>query len=208
MIFKKVAGVDVGASSNFVAIPLELCSKPGDNIQEFPSHTSGVIEMSKWLKANGIEAVAMEATGIYWQPIYNQLESDGFEVCVVNPRAVKRPPGRKSDVHDCQWIQKTFSLGLLSPSFIPPADIIILRGYARNRSRLIADNARNINQMDKALRQMNIQLDRAVTDIVSATGRLIIEEIIKGERNPLTLAKLRDPLCRNSIFDVLVKTPF
>jgi hypothetical protein len=94
----------------------------------------------------------MEATGIYWQPTYNYLEKEGFEVCLVNPRAIKHPPGRKSDVLDCQWIQKLFSCGLLTPSFIPPHDIVVLIGYTRIRDRLIHDNARNINQIDKSLR--------------------------------------------------------
>jgi transposase len=200
-LLENVAGIDIGSKSHFVALP------PGEtkngNVHEFPAHSIGLAKMAEFLKARNVSRVAMEATGIYWVPAYNCLQKEGIDVCVVNPRQMKHPPGRKSDVLDCQWIQQLFACGLLSPSHIPDDEIVVLREYVRAKARLVQDCARCVNRMDKALRLMNIQLDQAVTDIAGVTGMAIIEAILDGERDAAKLAGTRDARCAKSSLEMI-----
>jgi transposase len=164
----------------------------GENVREFPAHSDGLEALGAFLLECGVKSVAMEATGIYWFVPFTYLESLGLEVCLINPRDIKQPKGRKSDVADCQWIQQLHSCGLLIPSFVPEAPVRDLRGFVRMRGKLVQDNARNVNHMVKALRLMNVQLEKAVSDITGKTGIKIIEAIIGGEFRPYALASLRD----------------
>ena len=148
--------------------------------------------MADWLKQCGIETVAMESTGVYWIPVFQVLESRGFEVKLVNAHYVKTVPGRKTDVLDCQWLQKLHSYGLLSGSFRPDDQICVLRSYIRQRDNLIKSACVHVQRMQKALIQMNLQLHRVISDITGTTGLSIIKAIVAGERNPLTLAALKD----------------
>src|ERR1700687_6107547 len=110
------AGIDIGSKSHFVAIPE---GRDTETVREFPTFTNSLIELTNWLKKNGITTVAMESTGVYWIPVYDMLEEHGFEVLLVNARHIKNVPGRKTDVIDCQWIQQLHSYGLLRGSFRP-----------------------------------------------------------------------------------------
>lgn len=138
------------------------------------------------------------ATGIFWIPVFEILESKGFEVKLVNARHVKNVPGRKSDVLDCQWLQRLHTHGLLEGAFRPPEQICTLRGYVRQRMNLVRYAASHIQHMQKALAQMNLQLANVASDITGKTGMLIIMAILSGERNPLVMAALRDQRCKNS----------
>ncbi|KLT22616.1 transposase [Wolbachia endosymbiont of Armadillidium vulgare str. wVulC] len=153
--------------------------------------------LAKWLKKCEIKTVAMESTGVYWIPLFQILESYGFEVKLVNARHIKNVPGRKSDVQDCQWLQQLHSYGLLQGSFRPDDQICVLRGYVRQRNNLIRSASTHTQRMQKALIQMNIQLHKAISDINGVTGIRIIEAIIEGERDPEKLAELRDGRIRN-----------
>ncbi len=148
--------------------------------------------MATWLKTCGITTVAMEATGVYWVPVFQILETQGFEVKLVNARHVKTVPGRKSDVLDCQWLQQLHSYGLLAGSFRPDDAICVLRSYMRHRDSLIQQASGHIQRMQKALTQMNVQLHRVISDISGTTGLAIIRAIIAGERDLHKLAALRD----------------
>jgi transposase len=141
----------------------------------------------------------MESTGIYWVPLFELLDRRGFEVFLVDPRQTRQVAGRpKTDVRDCQWIQRLHSCGLLAASFRPRDEVCVLRGYLRQRQQLIADAGRSIQHMQKALEQMNIKLTEAVSDIAGVTGLLILKAILRGERDAKVLAKYRHENCKQS----------
>jgi transposase len=188
------AGIDVGGRSHFVAVPEGSCEQP---VREFSSFTDDLHRMADWLLACGVTTVAMESTGIYWIPVFEILESRGLEVRLVNARHVKNVPGRKSDVLDCQWLQRLHSYGLLEGAFRPTEQVCTLRAYVRQRMNLVRYAASHIQHMQKALSQMNLQLANVVADIAGVTGMRIIKAILAGERDALVLARLRDARCKN-----------
>jgi len=179
------AGIDVGGKSHFVAI-----GQDKKDVREFGVYTDDLHEIAKWLAANGIVTVAMESTGSYWQQLFTILQEYGLNVILVNGRFAKNVKGKKTDVKDCQWIQKLHSIGLLQGSFLPNNDVETLRIYSRHRKNLIENAADYINRMQKALRLMNIRLDNVIRDVTGMSGRAIIEAILNGERDPVKLADL------------------
>ena len=138
----------------------------------------------------------MEATGVYWIPPFEVLERAGFEVHLVNPRATKQVDGRKSDVLDCQWIRQLMSHGLLRGAFRAPDAICPLRQYLRQRDELVGERSRAVHHVQKALAQMNVQLDNVLSDIMGVTGQLIVRAIVAGERDGAVLAGFRDGRCK------------
>jgi transposase len=196
------AGIDVGSKSHFVAIP-EGCDEV--SVKEFKSFTTDLYALADWLEKCGIKTVVMESTGVYWIPLYELLESRGFEVKLVDARHVKNVSGRKTDVLDCQWLQQLHTYGLLNGAFRPSEQICALRTYLRQRSMLIQQGASHIQHMQKALSQMNVQLHNVISDITGETGMKIIRAIVKGERDPQLLAKHRDRRCKNSL-DIIEKS--
>jgi transposase len=195
-INKMAAGIDIGSQSHFVAVP-EGCVEV--SVREFKSFTSDLIALADWLEECDIETVAMESTGVYWIPLYELLESRGFEVMLVDARHVKNVSGRKTDVLDCQWLQQLHTYGLLKGAFRPNEQICALRAYTRQRSMLIQQASIHIQHMQKALSQMNLQLHNVLSDITGDTGMRIIRAIVGGERCPRELAAYRDKRCKNSI---------
>lgn len=182
------AGIDIGGSSHFVAVPLDRDDEP---VREFQAFTADLRAMADWLRSCGIDTVAMESTGVYWIPVYELLESQGFTVYLVNARHVKNVTGRKSDVLDCQWLQQLMSFGLLSAAFRPRDEFCALRSVARQRWSLLRYQASHVQHIQKALTQMNLQLTQVLSDVVGETGQRIIRAIIRGERDGAALAKLR-----------------
>ena len=193
------AAIDIGATSHFVAVP-EGCSE--QSVREFKTFTSDLYALADWLKQCGIQTIAMESTGVYWIPVYEILEKKGFEVKLVDARKVKNVSGRKSDVLDCQWIQQLHTYGLLTGAFRPTDEVCELRAYIRQRSMLVRSASRYIQQMQKALTQMNVQLHHVISDITGDTGMKIIRSIVKGERDPALLAEHRDRRCKSSINEI------
>ena len=189
----KCAGIDVGSAELFVCIAKNSTEQ---EVRSFSTFTADIKQMIEWLKKNGVKSVSMESTGSYWIVPYELLEEAGFEVLLVNARFFKAVPGRKTDVKDCQWIQQLHSYGLLRGSFRPSNDIVELRSYVRQRSRLFASAATQVQLMHKALMQMNIQLNHVISDITGMTGMKIIRSILEGERNPVILANLSVGTCR------------
>ncbi len=186
-----VAGMDLGSEEHWVCVPADRVE---ENERCFGVYTCDFCELADFLRACGVKSVAMESTGVYWIPLYEFLDKKGFEVVLVNARHLKSVAGRpKTDIYDCQWIQRLHSYGLLQGSFRPSDDICELRGLVRHRAGLVEEATMHIHHMQKALQQMNLRLDKAVSDISGKTGTLIIERIIAGERNPKVLAELRDP---------------
>jgi transposase len=189
LINPDTAGIDVGASEHYVAVPLDRDEQP---VRRFGAFTEDLHAVAKWLLRCGVKTVAMESTGVYWIPLYQILESYGLEVKLVNAHHVKNVPGRKSDVQDCQWLQQLQSFGLLSGSFRPEAKICVLRSYMRQRDMLIRDASRHVQHMQKALTEMNIKLQQVISDITGVTGLAIIRAILAGERDRSKLAAMRD----------------
>jgi transposase len=188
VINPNAAGIDVGAKEHVVAVP---CDRDPQPVRTFQAFTPDLHELARWLKRCGIETVALESTGIYWISLYEVLEQYGFQIRVVNARHVKHVPGRtKTDVLDCQWIQKLHSFGLLNGSFRPDQQIRKLRTYMRLRDNLVVSCTEAVHHMQKALFEMNVQLSNVISDIVGETGLRIIEAIMAGERDPKQLAAL------------------
>jgi hypothetical protein len=197
-----VAGIDIGSRSHFVAAPVSAATNNGDLeicVREFSTFTSDLEDLANWLKECQVTSIAMESTGVYWIPLFELLESRGFEVYLVDARHVKNVTGRKSDVKDCQWIQQLHACGLLSPAFRPDDKVLPLRSYTRQRDALLGNAASCTLRMQKALTQMNLHLRNVLTDITGLTGMQIIRAIVNGERDPKKLAKMRDPRCKNPI---------
>jgi transposase len=186
------AGLDLGSVEIWACVPADRDAAP---VRRFGTCTPDLQELATWLLQCGVTSVAMEATGIYWVPVFEVLEARGLQVWVINPHQLKHVPGRKSDVKDCQWIQRLHTFGLLSNSFQPAADMRALRSYLRQRAMLLEHRAAHVQHMQKALQQMNVQVGQAVKDITGQTGLAMIRDIVAGERDPARLAAHRHPRC-------------
>lgn len=183
------AGVDVGAREMYVAVPPERDAEP---VRIFGTFTSDLQALVKWLQQCGITTVAMESTGVYWIPLYQMLEEAGIRPCLVNARGLKNVPGRRTDWHDCQWLQYLHTVGLLRPAFRPDQQVCAVRSVWRQRSELVAMAAQHVQHMQKALTQMNLQIHHVISDITGVTGLTIIDAILAGERDPDKLAQHRE----------------
>jgi transposase len=195
MINKDAAGIDIGSGEHWVAVSEDRDEEP---VRSFGCFTADLHAMARWLKACGITTVAMESTGVYWIPCYQILEEHGFEVKLVNARHVKNVPGRKSDVDDCQWLQRLHTYGLLSGSFRPDDQMCVLRSYWRHRTNLVRYASDHIQHMQKALTQMNLHLHKVLSEITGVTGMNIIRAILEGERDREKLALLRERGVKNT----------
>jgi len=183
------AGIDVGGTAHFVAVPNEAAE---ESVRQFGVYTRDLHALADWLQACSVKIVAMESTGVYWIPLYEMLESRGLEVMLVDARQVKNVSGRKSDVLDCQWLQQLLSYGLLKAAFRPQDQFCQLREFNRLRTRLLVDQGRSVQHMQKAMTLMNIQLGQAISDVAGVTGQKIVRAIVQGERDPVMLAAYRD----------------
>lgn len=201
------AGVDVHAAVHFVAVPPESVPAGSVNpdpqlpphVRKFGACTADLEMLADWLKACGITSVAMESTGVYWIPLFELLEQRGFQVYLVDPRQTRHAPGRpKTDVLDCQWIQRLHSYGLLTASFRPVDEVVVLRSYLRQRQMLIAYAGQHVQHIQKALEEMNVKLTEVVSDVLGVTGLAILKAILAGERDPQRLARLRHRNCHRT----------
>ena len=197
MIRPQVAGIDLGSREHYVCCPPKEDGQ--SNVQTFGTTTPDLYKLAEWLKEQKVESAAMESTGVYWIPLYEILESRGFEVLLVNARALSSVPGRKTDMLDCQWIQMLHSCGLLKGSFRPGDDICRLRSLVREKTMMESQRSDWLRRMQKCLDQMNVCVHHAVSDISGVTGMAIIRAIVDGERDPQKLAKLRDKRCVKSV---------
>lgn len=183
------AGIDIGHREHWCAVPSDRCEKP---VRSFNTFTEDLDKMADWLQQCGIKTVAMESTGVYWIPAFQVLERRGFQVRLVNARHVKNVSGRKSDVLDCQWIQRLHSYGLLNASFRPEDQMCVLRAFLRYRDDLVCARSVQCQHLQKALQQMNVQLHQVLSDVTGVSGLRIIEAILAGERDVKKLAGLAD----------------
>jgi transposase len=191
------AGIDVHSDMHMVCVPAERDPEP---VRRFGTNTCDLEAIADWLRQCGITTVALESTGVYWIPLLELLEARGFEVWLVEPGQLSHCGARpKTDVLDCQWLQRLHSYGLLRASFRPPESLLALRSYWRQRQMQIRYASSHVQHMQKALEQMNVKLTEVLADITGVTGRRIITAILQGQREPLTLAALRDHGCKNDL---------
>ena len=183
------AGVDIGATEVFVAVPADRDPQP---IRCFATFTADLQRLADWLEQCRIRTVAMESTGVYWIPLFQILEERKIEACLVNAQHLKNVPGRKTDVEDCQWIQHLHSVGFLRGSFRPNQEICAIRSLWRHRDNLIQLATVHLQHMQKALDQMNLQIHHVISDLAGTTGLAIVDAILAGERDVQKLAQLRD----------------
>jgi transposase len=196
VLHPNACGIDIHSDVHYVCVSADRDDQP---VRSFGAYSCDLEAIADWLQKCGITSVAMESTGVYWIPLFELLESRGFEVYLVEPGQLSRCGARpKTDVLDCQWIQRLHTYGLLRASFRPPDSVLALRGYHRQRQTLVRYAASHVQHMQKALEQMNVKLPEVVSDITGVTGTAIIEAILGGERDPRTLAALRHERCAQS----------
>jgi len=193
IINPNAAGIDVGSRSHFVAV-----GQAAGDVKEFGVYNEDLQAIVQWLLLHEVKTVAMESTGTYWQSLFAILQNAGLQVILCNGKFTKNIKGRKTDVQDCQWIQKLHTIGLLTGSFLPDEATEQLRTYCRHRANLLDQAADTTRKMQKYLRLLNLRLDVVVKDVTGLTGLSIIEAICKGEINPEKLASFRNGNCKKS----------
>jgi len=198
IIKRHAAGIDVGATEHSVCVPEDAVPAGESPVRQFGAFTAQLDQLVEWLRKSQVATVAMESTGVYWMPLYTKLIVAGMEVVLVNAKHLKRVPGRKTDILDCQWLQQLHSYGLLNGSFHPSEDIGCLRSYLRHRSNLVAGCGEQVQHMQRSLDQMNIHLHHVVSDLDGETGLRILDAILGGQQDPKELVKLRDERVRKS----------
>jgi len=193
------AGVDIGAVEIVACVAGDASTQI---VKAFGNYTVDLQAIGRWLKEYDIKTVAMESTGVYWIPLFEELERQGFECLLISSRSLRRVPGRKSDIQDAQWIQTLHSYGLLESSFRPQGELVALRTMLRHRAQMLEHRAPHILHIQKALLQMNVQLSQALSDVTGETGLAIIRAIAAGERDSQKLAAMRDRNCKKSAEEI------
>src|SRR5258708_1937445 len=184
------AGIDIGAREIYVAVPPDRDEHP---VRVFSTFTEDLEKMAQWLVSCGITTVAMESTGVYWIPPYDVLERYRVKPCLVDAHGMKNVPGRRTDWHECQWLQFLDCVGLVGAAVRADGEVCAVRSLMRHRSDLVEMSNQHIQHMHKALTQMNVQIHHVISDITGLTGLAIVDAIVDGQHDPLELAKLRDP---------------
>jgi len=195
MFQPNAAGIDIGAREIYVAVPADRDDHP---VRKCETFTSDLHQMAEWLVCCGITTAAMESTGVYWIPVYDVLEEHGIQPCLVNPRNMKNVPGKRTDFHECQWIQHLHSMGLLHSAFRPDGEVCAVRSLMRHRNDLVEMASQHVQHMQKSLTQMNVQFQHVISDITGTTGLAVLDAMVAGERDPGKLARLRDPRIKAS----------
>ena len=197
LMYKRCAGLDVHQQTVVACARVVDAGQLSEEVRTFDTTTTGLIELSGWLEAKGCTHVAMEATGIYWKPVWHILE-EKFELVLANAAHIKNVPGRKTDVKDAVWIADLLAHGLIRGSFVPPTPIQDLRALMRTRKQATREVARNTQRLQKALEDANIKIAGVITDILGKSGRAVLDALVQGETDPeklvdLTRGRLKAP---------------
>ena len=195
VVNRDAAGIDAGSEQHWVSVPPD---RDQQSIRPFGTFTEDLYQLADWLVACGIKTVAIEATGVYWIPLFEVLEARGLAPKLVDSRSIGRRNKKKTDVVDCQWIGQLHAHGLLDGAFRPNAQMLALRAFMRQRRMLIDYASDHIRHMQKALDLMNLKLHLVISDITGVSGLRIIHAILEGKRDPKELAAMREPGCKNS----------
>jgi transposase len=198
VLHPRCCGLDVHKETVVACMRLVIDGKPVKEVRTFSTTTASLIELSEWLTETKCTHVAMEATGVYWKPVWHILTDGGFELVLANAAHIKNVPGRKSDVKDADWISDLLAHGLIRASFVPDTPTQEMRTLLRTRKQLVHEKARHILRIQKTLEDANIKLDSVITDIMGLSGRKMIEALIAGESDPAKLARLADPRVKAS----------
>lgn len=199
VIYGRCAGLDVHKKKVYACIIVpDNNGKKKQEVRSFDTMTADLLKLAEWLQQHAITHVAMEATGVFWRPVWAVLEGQ-FELMLVNPHHIKVIPGRKTDAKDCEWIADLLQHGLIRGSFVPPTDMQDLRDLTRYRAELVQGQNKVDNRIQKLLEQCNIKLSSVASDTLGASGRLMIEAIIAGEDDPERLADLAKQRLREKI---------
>jgi len=190
VLHRRVAGLDVHKETVVACVRLMVRRKPTRECRTFATTTEGLLALLAWLTASRCTQVAMEATGVYWTPVWKILSTGDFTLIVANAAHIKQVPGRKTDMNDAMWIADLLACGLIRASFVPEEDIQELRALMRTRKQLVREQTRHVQRLQKTLEEANIKLDSVISDIMGVSGRRMIEAMIAGERDPHRLAAL------------------
>jgi transposase len=186
---RRCAGLDVHKDEVVACVRLAARGKPSHEVRRFATTTRGLLELADWLEVSGVTQVAMEATGVYWKPVWHVLE-ERFQLVLANAAHVRNVPGRKSDVNDATWIADLMAHGLIRASFVPPAPIQELRDLTRTRKQLSREIVQHVQRIQKVLEDANIKLSSLISDVLGASGRRILKALIAGESDAAALAAL------------------
>jgi transposase len=192
VMHERVAGLDVHKTSVVACVRLRSGRKLRRECRTFETTTAGLQTLLTWLEEERCTHVAMEATGVYWRPVWNILSGGDFELVLANAAHIKNVPGRKTDMNDAMWIADLLACGLIRASFVPDPQMQDLRTLLRTRKQFVREQTRHVQRIQKTLEQGNIKLDAVISDILGTSGRRMIEAMIEGESNPQVLAALAD----------------
>src|ERR1700716_4372879 len=192
VIHQRVAGLDVHKETIVACVRIMADARVSRECRTFATTTAGLQDLLAWWTASGCSHVTMEATGVYWKPVWNILSDGDFELLVANAAHIKNVPGRKTDVNDAMWIADLLACGLIRGSFVPSEEIQQLRVLLRARKQLVREQTSHTQRIQKTLEEANIKLDTVISEIMGVSGRRMIEAMIAGVKNPQTLAGLAD----------------
>ena len=196
VLYKRCGGIDIHKNMMVACVFTSVRKK---EIRQFSTMTEDILQLVSWLKETDCEMVAMESTGSYWKPVYNIFEEEGIPIMVVNAQHIKGVPGRKTDVKDAEWIADLVRHGLVKASYIPNREQRELREITRYRQEIIEERARELNRIQAVLEGCNVKLSSVLTDISGKSGMAILNAIISGESDPVTLSELAEGRARNKI---------
>ena len=196
VLHPRCAGLDVHKETVVACVRIVSGGEVSRAVRTFETTTARLIELAEWLEANGCTHVAMEATGVYWKPVWQVLAAGGFELVLANASHVKNVPGRKTDVNDATWLAELLAHGLIRASFVPGPEIQELRGLLRTRKQLVREKASHVQRLQKTLEEANIKLESVLSDVMGRSGRAMIQALIAGETDPGKLAALAHPKVR------------
>jgi transposase len=194
VLYERCAGLDVH-KDNVVARVRCVCEPKHNEVRSFATTTSALLDLKDWLVSHAVTHVAMEATGVYWKPVWHLLEDD-FELILANAQHIRNVPGRKSDVNDATWIADLLAHGLIRSSFVPPAPIQELRDLTRTRKQLVREISQHSSRIQKVLEDANLKLGSVLSDILGKSGRAILQALIAGQSDPEKLADLAQGTAR------------
>jgi transposase len=190
VIYPRCAGLDVHKETVVACVRIAEGSEVSLSVRTFATNTASLIELGEWLEANGCTQVAMEATGVYWKPVWQVLADSNFELVLANAAHVKNVPGRKTDVNDATWLAELLAHGLVRGSFVPGPEIQELRSLLRTRKQLVREKSSHVQRLQKTLEEANIKLESVLSDVMGRSGRAMIQAMIDGETDPAKLAAL------------------
>src|SRR5450759_3345793 len=192
LLHRRCCGLDVHKETVVACLRLVSDGKVTTEVRTFQTTTADLLHLSEWLAANGCTHVAMEATGVYWKPVWHILDDGEFGLVLANAAHVKNVPGRKTDVNDAMWLAELLAHGLIRASFVPDTQTQEMRNLLRTRKQLVREQSSHVLRVQKTLEDANIKLDSVLTDLMGKSGRAMIEALIAGETNPVKLAALAD----------------